>query len=89
MTKIAGSGSESGSISQRHESTDPDAHQNVMGLPKRTRSVPMKGVLLWLVRWAADTRDFCHALAALVSTVQYIFPSPYTIALHIQGRMPA
>ncbi len=32
MTKIAGSGSESGSISQRHGSVDPDPdlHQNVM-----------------------------------------------------------
>jgi hypothetical protein len=29
MTKIAGSGSESGSISQRHGSADPDPHQNV------------------------------------------------------------
>jgi hypothetical protein len=34
MMKIAGSGSESGSISQRHESADPnpDPHQNVMDL---------------------------------------------------------
>ncbi len=30
MTKIAGSGSESGSISQRQGSADPDPHQNVM-----------------------------------------------------------
>jgi hypothetical protein len=30
MTKIAGSGSESGSISQRHGSTDPDPPQIVM-----------------------------------------------------------
>jgi hypothetical protein len=30
MTKIAGSGSASGSISQRHGSADPDPHQNVM-----------------------------------------------------------
>jgi hypothetical protein len=32
MNKIAGSGSESGSISQRHGSADPDPdpHQNVM-----------------------------------------------------------
>jgi hypothetical protein len=30
MTKIAGSGFESGSISQRHVSADPDPHQNVM-----------------------------------------------------------
>jgi hypothetical protein len=32
MTKIAGSGSESGSISKRHGSadSDPDPHQNVM-----------------------------------------------------------
>ncbi len=28
--KIEGSGSESGSISQRHGSADPDPHQNVM-----------------------------------------------------------
>jgi hypothetical protein len=32
MTKIAGSGSASGSISQRHGSADPDPHQNVMDL---------------------------------------------------------
>jgi hypothetical protein len=30
MTKIAGAGSASGSINQRHESPDPDPHQNVM-----------------------------------------------------------
>ncbi len=30
MTKIAGSGSESGSISQRHGSADPDPPQNAM-----------------------------------------------------------
>jgi hypothetical protein len=30
MTKIAGSGSESGSISQRHGFADPDPHQSVM-----------------------------------------------------------
>jgi hypothetical protein len=28
--KIEGSGSESGSISQRHGSVDPDSHQNAM-----------------------------------------------------------
>ncbi len=35
----------------------------------------MKGVLLWLVRWArrAGTRDFWPALAALVGIVQTIF----------------
>jgi hypothetical protein len=49
----------------------------------------MKGILPWLVRWAVGSKNFCHALAALVSPVQNIFPSPYTIALHIQGRMPA
>ncbi len=38
-----------------------------------------KGVLPWLVRWAcrAGTRDFCPALAALVSTVQNIFTVHY------------
>ncbi len=30
MTKIAGSGYESGSISQKHGSANPDPHQNVM-----------------------------------------------------------
>jgi hypothetical protein len=30
MMKLAGSGSESGSISQSHGSADPDPHQNVM-----------------------------------------------------------
>jgi hypothetical protein len=30
MMKIEGSGSASGSISQRHGSADPDPHQNVM-----------------------------------------------------------
>jgi hypothetical protein len=36
--------------------------------------VQIKGVLPWLVRWAcrAGTRDFCPALAALVSPVQNI-----------------
>jgi hypothetical protein len=32
MTKIARSGSASGSISQRHGSADPDPHQNAMDL---------------------------------------------------------
>jgi hypothetical protein len=39
MTKIAGSGSESGSISQRHGSADPDSHQNVMD-PEHCLSLP-------------------------------------------------
>jgi hypothetical protein len=30
MMKVEGSGSESGSISQKHGSADPDPHQNVM-----------------------------------------------------------
>jgi hypothetical protein len=40
-----------------------------------TQRVQMKGVLPLLVCWAcrAGTRDFCSALAALVSTVQNIF----------------
>jgi hypothetical protein len=35
----------------------------------------MKGVLSWFVRWAclAGARNFCSALAALVSPVQIIF----------------
>jgi hypothetical protein len=39
-----------------------------------TLGVHIKGVLPWLVRWAlrGGTRDFCPALAALVSPVQNI-----------------
>jgi hypothetical protein len=44
MTKIAGSGSESGSISQRHGSADPDPdpHQNVID--------PEHWILGWTIR---------------------------------------
>jgi hypothetical protein len=40
-----------------------------------TQGEHIKGVLPWLVRCAhrASTRDFCPALAALVSSVQNIF----------------
>jgi hypothetical protein len=40
-----------------------------------TQRVQMKGVLPWLVRLARGTitRDFCPALASLVSSVQNIF----------------
>jgi hypothetical protein len=41
MTKIAGSGSESGSISQRHGSADPDPHQNVMDPQHYSVRVPV------------------------------------------------
>ncbi len=44
-----------------------------------TQRVQMKGILLWLVRWAyrAGTKYFCPALAALVGPVQNIcFPYP-------------
>jgi hypothetical protein len=45
----------------------------------------MKGVLPWLLRWAqcAGRRGFCPALAALDGPVQNIFPSPYTISIHL------
>ncbi len=45
----------------------------------------MKGVLPWFVRWArrAGTRDSNPALAALVSPVQNIFSSSYTISIHV------
>ncbi len=44
-----------------------------------TQRVQMKGVLLWLVRWAyrAGTKYFCPALAALIGPVQNI-SFPYT-----------
>jgi hypothetical protein len=52
---------------------------NERGVKRRrmeTQRVQMKAVLPWLVRWArhAGTRDFYPALAALVSSVQNIFP---------------
>jgi hypothetical protein len=38
----------------------------------------------WLVQWScrAGTRDFCLALVAVVSPVQTIFFSPYTMSFH-------
>jgi hypothetical protein len=49
------------------------------------KGVQMKGVLPWLDHcvFRAGTRDFCSALAALVSTEQNIFSSP---ALSKLGR---
>jgi hypothetical protein len=49
-----------------------------------THRVHRKGLLPWLVNWAcchAGTRDFCSALAALVSPVQNIFSSPYDVSI--------
>jgi hypothetical protein len=45
----------------------------------------MKGVLPCWVRWArhAGTRDFSPALVALVSPVQNIFSSQYTILIYV------
>ena len=47
-----------------------------------TQRVQMTVVLPWLVRWAclAGKRDFCSALAALVSPVQNIFFPHRTLA---------
>ncbi len=49
-----------------------------------THWVHSKGVLSWMVRWAqcSGTKDFCPALAALVSPVQNIFslPSHYSLS---------
>ncbi len=61
-----------------------------------TQRVQMKGVFSWLVRWACRdcTRDFCSALAALVSPVQNIFsPSEHYFGFFVliaqQGRQAA
>jgi hypothetical protein len=45
----------------------------------------MKEVLLWLDRcvFREGTRDFCSALAALVSIEQNIFSSPSNISIHL------
>ncbi len=49
------------------------------------------GILPWLVRWACHvgTRDFYFALGALVSPVQNIFSSPYTIFQILCPNRPA
>jgi hypothetical protein len=52
MTKIAGSGSRSGSISQRHGSADPDPPQNVMS--------PLPGVGLEATLQAKVLRPAAH-----------------------------
>ncbi len=46
MTKKAGSGSESGSTSQRYESADPDPHQNVIE-PQRWFGRIQMGQWIW------------------------------------------
>jgi hypothetical protein len=45
-----------------------------------TQGVHLKGAHSWLVRWPsrAGTIDFCHALAALVSSAKYFTPH-YTL----------
>jgi hypothetical protein len=52
-----------------------------------THGVHRKGVLPWLLRWAcrAGIRNFCPALAALVSLVQNVFflTAPHIISLHL------
>jgi hypothetical protein len=59
----------------------PTVETEVMG----NQRVQMKEVLLWLDRcvFREGTRDFCSALAALVSTEQNIFSSPNTISIHL------
>jgi hypothetical protein len=59
-------------------------------------TITIIGVLPWLVRWPCRvrTRDFCSALAALVGTVQNIFPPSYSISIPLSplfsnlGRQP-
>ncbi len=57
MIKIAGSGS--GSISQRHESADPDPHQNVME--------PQHWLLLCVGRWVVRCSPPCCCWTTRVS----------------------
>jgi hypothetical protein len=47
----------------------------------------MKGTLSWVFRWArrAGTWDHYLALAAVVSPVQNIFSSPYTISIYVSS----
>jgi hypothetical protein len=56
----------------------------VYSVPENSLKKYMKGVLLWLVRWArlAGTRDFCPTLADLVGQVQNILFSLYANSLH-------
>ncbi len=57
MTKIAGSGSASGSISQRHGSADPDPdpapdpHQNIMGFATLLRRNTTFPTWRWSLVW--------------------------------------
>ena len=52
-----------------------------------TRGGQLNGVLPWLVRWnhRAGTRDFCPALAALVSPVKIVNFSTFTFSLYTVG----
>jgi hypothetical protein len=56
--KKSGSGSESGSISQRHGSADPDPHQNVMD-PQQNVMDPQHWLKEYtvLIRWIEERRS--------------------------------
>jgi hypothetical protein len=55
------------------------------------KKILIRGVLPWLFWWTrrAGTIDFCPALAALVSPVQNIFSSQYTLSLYSSPTRPA
>jgi hypothetical protein len=73
MTKIAGSGSESGSISQRHGSADPDPYQNVMD-PQRWFYLALVGSAV-----AAVLGNLGNRLQRLITPFYYLHSYRNTI----------
>ncbi len=65
MTKIAGPGSASGSISQRHGSADPDPdpHQTVMDPEHWYKAIPLAGSVLTLPRQPCSLASFSTTAA--------------------------
>ncbi len=78
VTKIAGSGYESGSesgyISQRHGSADPDPHQNVMD-PEHTRlNYVFYRRRWWRAWWAGWVTPWVHLSSSTVQQVTFTVP---------------
>jgi hypothetical protein len=89
MTKIAGSGSDSGSgsISQRHASADSDPHQNVMELEhweKLLVSGPgcSTAVSVLVVR-LLPTLGSVVAAAGPVTALHHVLPAKLTLNPHL------
>ncbi len=71
--KIAGSGSASGSISQRHGSADPDLHKNVMDpqlLSEAIRTKTSGALYSHSIECVLQTLGLCECVCAVLGFIQ-------------------